>query len=55
MLTEEEKAGIGGWVTELRGNGSDGVVAEISTRSENWEVRRGNDRWWKWNGPAAEE
>ena len=54
MLTEEEKAGIRGWVTELRGDGSEGVVAGMRTRSENWEVCRGKDGWWKWNGPAAE-
>ena len=54
MLTEEEKAGIRGWVTELRGDGSEGVLAGIRTRSENWEVRRGKDGWCKWNGPVAE-
>ena len=51
-LTEEEKAGIRGWVTELRGDGSEGVVAGLGNRGEVWEVRRGKEWQRKWNGLA---
>jgi arylamine N-acetyltransferase len=51
-LTEEEKAGIRGWVTELRRDGSEGVVAERGTKGESWVVYRGKE--WRRNyiGPA---
>lgn len=51
-FTEDEKAGIRGWATELRGDGSEGVVAGAGTRGEKWEFYRGKEWRRKWNGPA---
>jgi hypothetical protein len=49
-LTEEETTGIHGWGTELKGGGSEGVVAERGRKGEVWEVSRGME--WKrtWKG-----
>jgi hypothetical protein len=49
-LTEDEKAGIRGWGTELRGNGIEGDVTGQNKRGEVWEVRRGPDWQRKWKG-----
>ncbi|KAF2832952.1 arylamine N-acetyltransferase 2 [Ophiobolus disseminans] len=51
-FTEEEKAGIRGWGTELRGDGSEGVMAGLGKRGESWAVRRGKEWRWTWNGPV---
>jgi arylamine N-acetyltransferase len=40
-FTEEEKVGIRGWGTELRGDGSEGVVERLGKSGEAWEIRRG--------------
>lgn len=51
-FTEEEKAGIEGWGTELRGDGSEGVLEGLGKRGENWEVKRGKDWQFTWNGAS---
>jgi arylamine N-acetyltransferase len=48
-FTEEEKAGIQGWGTELRGDGSEGVMAGLEKRRELWEIQRGTQGQMKWN------
>lgn len=48
-LTEEEKEGIKGWGTELRGDGSEGVEARVG-REETWILKRGEDSGRRWVG-----
>jgi arylamine N-acetyltransferase len=43
MLTDEEKTGIQGWGTELKGDGSEGVMAGLKHRKEVWEIKRGDE------------
>ncbi|KAH4180486.1 arylamine N-acetyltransferase [Parastagonospora nodorum] len=53
-LTEEERAGIRGWGTELKGDGSEGVIARQAQSKEVWEIKRGKE-WrhhWKDSLPA---
>ncbi|KAJ4372903.1 hypothetical protein N0V83_003194 [Neocucurbitaria cava] len=57
-FTDEEKAGIRGWGTELGGDeydGWEGTISSSKTRSEHWEARRGVEWEWMWKGPVAEE
>jgi hypothetical protein len=42
-LTDEEKTGIQGWGTELKGDGSEGVMAGLKHRKEVWEIKRGDE------------
>jgi arylamine N-acetyltransferase len=49
-LTEEEKTGIQGWGTELKGDGSEGVVAGLKKRKEVWEIKRGDGGQLAWRG-----
>jgi arylamine N-acetyltransferase len=51
-LTEEERTGIHGWGTELRGDGSEGVMAGLEKRSELWEIQRGDEGSMRWRGLA---
>ena len=51
-FTEEEKAGIKGWGTELRGDGSEGVLEGLGKRGENWEVKRGTEWQFRWKGTS---
>jgi arylamine N-acetyltransferase len=50
-FTDEEKSGIHGWGTELKGDGSEGVIARQSQGGEVWEGRRGKEWRWEWKGP----
>jgi arylamine N-acetyltransferase len=50
-LTEEERKGIQGWPTELRGDGS---AAAGEKRGEVWEVRRGMEWQRNWMGPVED-
>ncbi|KAL6705111.1 hypothetical protein ACN47E_007370 [Coniothyrium glycines] len=55
VLTEEEKKGIRGWGTELKGDGSQGVMARQAKRQgEMWETKRGKDWGFEWKGPIPE-
>lgn len=51
-FTEEEKAGIKGWGTELTGDGSEGVLARQRQGGEVWEVKRGKEWQYTWRGPT---
>ena len=42
-FTEEEKERIRGRSTELKGEGSQGVVEGLRKRGEAWEIRRGRE------------
>ncbi|KAH7383993.1 arylamine N-acetyltransferase 2 [Pyrenochaeta sp. MPI-SDFR-AT-0127] len=53
-FTEEEKRGIQGWGTELRGEGSEGVAHRLGKTREVWEVTRGKENKSQWKGPAKE-
>lgn len=53
-FTEEEKSGIRGWETELKEEGSEGVLEGLGKRREVWEVRRGKDGRSEWKGPTRE-
>ncbi|KAH7095730.1 arylamine N-acetyltransferase 2 [Paraphoma chrysanthemicola] len=52
-FTDEEKHGIRGWGTELRGDGSEGVVAGLGVRGETWQIRRGKDWQRAWTSPST--
>jgi len=51
-FTEEEKVGIRDWVTELKGDGSEGVLARTGTTGEKWEIYMGKASRREWNGPV---
>lgn len=54
MFTDEEKAGIQGWGTELKGDGSEGVLARLGKRGEHWETSRGKEWGFRWKAPSLE-
>jgi arylamine N-acetyltransferase len=51
-FTDDEKAGINGWGTELKGDGSEGVLARQREAAEAWEVKRGREWQYTWKGPV---
>lgn len=42
-LKDEERSGIRGWGTELKGDGSEGVLTRQGTKAEVWEIVRGKE------------
>ncbi|OAL57241.1 arylamine N-acetyltransferase 2 [Pyrenochaeta sp. DS3sAY3a] len=55
-LTEEERLGIKGWGTELRGDGSEGVLRrQAGGKGEVWEFRRGKEWGRVWRGEVRKE
>jgi arylamine N-acetyltransferase len=51
-FTQEEQDGIRGWGTELRGDGSEGLIARQGQVAESWEFRRGRDWTREWKRPV---
>lgn len=50
-LTKEEQDGIVGWGTELRGDGSQGVLArQVKGEEERWDTTRGTNWRLEWKG-----
>ncbi|OAK98584.1 arylamine N-acetyltransferase 2, partial [Phaeosphaeriaceae sp. SRC1lsM3a] len=47
-LTEEEKSGIRGWITELRGDGSEGVEQRTEKEEDTWSFKRGEEAGRRW-------
>ncbi|CAO2650224.1 Nn.00g015160.m01.CDS01 [Neocucurbitaria sp. VM-36] len=55
IFTDEEKAGIRGWGTELWDDECESGIANSRDRGDLWEGRRGIQWEWKWKGPVVEE
>jgi hypothetical protein len=53
-LTNEERTGIQGWGTELRGGGSECVMAGLKQREEVSEIYRGDGGKLTWRGLARD-
>jgi arylamine N-acetyltransferase len=54
-FTQDERDGIRGWGTELRGDGSEGVIARQGQVAEKWKFRRGKDWMREWQRPVEGE